>query len=544
MRPDDATRDDDRARQIALFRYGVLAPLLEDAALSSAAAPAGRVAALVREITERAHYLPGKGEVRIAERTLYAWLRLYRQGGLDALRPCRRKDQGRSRKIDAAILERAIELRKENERRTTTTLLDILKLEGSLDGKPRFHRATLDRALDRGEASRRRLKTLGGRLHIKMRFEDFGALWVGDYHHGPPVLAPDGTIRTSKLGAFLDHKTRYPVANRYYLDEQITSLRDSLLRALLMWGIPSKVYVDNGSVYRAEQLSYSLARLDCGLVHSKAYYSEGRGLIERWWQTADQFESEVLQRDEPPTLHELNSLWEPFRELRYCQAVHSEIGMTPAEAVNGQRARPLDPNVARELFLVREERTVHKKNGCVSVLGHPFLCDAALRGRRVEVRFDPADLSSVLILRDGKTLQRAFPQPINATPQPHQKPREAPAHKTDYLGLLRAEYDRQLLEQAKPHSYSEIPPDTRFELEQFCAVVADLAELAPLKPAARAELCSFWETFGPLSEPLVRRAVEHALRLHGSRRHVRVYLEVLRTLVLASLRNPDHKEDP
>jgi transposase InsO family protein len=64
--------------------------------------------------------------------------------------------------------------------------------------------------------------------------------------------------------------------------------------------------VDNGAVYRAGQLAYSLDRVNCTLIHSRPYYSEGRGLIERWWQIIGQFEDEVRLYPEPLTLHELN----------------------------------------------------------------------------------------------------------------------------------------------------------------------------------------------------------------------------------------------
>lgn len=69
--------------------------------------------------------------------------------------------------------------------------------------------------------------------NIKMRFASFGDLWVGDYPHGPPVLGPDGRATTGKLGEFIDHTTRFPVADRWYLAEALGSSYDTLARALL-----------------------------------------------------------------------------------------------------------------------------------------------------------------------------------------------------------------------------------------------------------------------------------------------------------------------
>jgi transposase InsO family protein len=528
-------RDDERAHQLALFRYQVIAALAERRADDEQG-----IVTLVREIASRTHFLPGRGPVKVSARTAYAWLRQYRRGGIEALRPRSRKDRGKRRVIDDAVLDRAVQLRKEIPKRHTSTLLDILKLEGTLRGKPTPHRATLDRHLARRGASRRHLKTLGDKRTIAMRFERFGQMWVGDYKHGPVVLSPDGKLTTAKLAAYIDHATRYPVSHRWYLSEDVTTLRDALLRAFLSFGLPEVVYVDQGAVYRAEQLAWSLACVNVKLVHSRPYYSQGRGVIERWWQHADAFLAEVRVREEPMTLHELNLAWQPWCELRYCQQVHSGIDLTPAQAVVSVERRPLDLEVARELFLVKADRTVDKRDACVSVASHRFLCESWLRRRKVQVRYDPGDLSSVLIFHDGKRVQRAFPQVPNATPEPHPV-KEHVEQSIDYLALLREDFDRKLLEHAKPLAYTQLVADERFDQARFVEVVTQLAGLKA-EGAVRAELSSFWATHGPLPEELVRIATEHAVRLHARGRHVRVYLHAIRTLVLAHLRgrhNPD-----
>lgn len=266
MSQDPPRHDDERAMMLAFFRYGVIAPVVEADGFAH-----GQRRELLKAITEQSHFLPGKGPVSVKERTVYQWLRRYRQGGLQALLPRIRKDKGKGRVIDEPVLARAIELRKENRDRWTSTLLDIMKREGTFQGRAVPHRSTLDRHLAQRGMSRRQIKVLGAKRTIKMKFESFGDLWVGDYHHGPVILGPHGKPTTAKLGAFIDHATRYPVADRYYLAEDIGTLRDCLYRALLTWGAPRKAYVDRGAVYRCEQLAYSLDRIGTLLVHSRPY---------------------------------------------------------------------------------------------------------------------------------------------------------------------------------------------------------------------------------------------------------------------------------
>jgi len=530
-------KEDERSMLLALFRYETIASVVEAAELAR-----GETQRLINEIVERTHYLPGKGPVSVSERTAWDWIRRYREEGLHGLLPQWRADRGRPRVMEQHLLDRAIQLRKENPDRWTKTLIDIMVREGSFDGHTVPHRSTLDRHLAACGMSRRKMKVLGAKRTIKMQFENFADLWVGDYHHGPVILAPDGRPARAKIGAFIDHSTRYPVADRYYLAENMASIRDCLFRAILKWGPARKTYVDRGSVYRWEQLAYSLDRINSKLVYSRAYYSQGRGVIEKWWQVIKAFESEIRLREELISLHELNRLWEAYRELRYCQQVHSEIKMTPNEAVAEVTPRPLDPEVVRELFLVRADRTVNRKHACVAVETIQYQCDSSLRGQKVQVRFDPNDMSSVLIFRDGKRLQKAFPQKLNEKPEPHPEPKETPPQSVDYLGLLRQDYDRQILEHARPLAYSTLEADPAFDLDQFIDVIARLAGLHPRK-SDRNELKAFWETFAPLPEQIVRIGTEHAVRLHGRRRHVRVYLHAVRTLVLAQWQNPQEKED-
>lgn len=530
-------RDDDAARAEALFRYRVIAPLLdehEDGSLRT------RITTLARE----RHPHPRRGEIAISGRTLWAWLSQFRRGGIAALHPRHRRDRGGTRAAPLPVLDRAEALRREVPARWTSTVLDILVREGTAVASALPHRATIDRHLRRRGASRRQLAVLGTKRTIKMQFAAFGDLWVGDYHHGPKVLAPDGRLTTAKLGAFLDHTTRYPVADRWYLAEDLATLRDTMLRALLGWGRPRVVYVDRGAVYRAEQLAYSLAAIGTQLVHSRPYYSQGRGVIERWWQLADAFQAEIDVRDEPVTIHELNRLWEAFRTFRYLEQPHSELGMSPAQAIASVTPRPIDPAVAHELFLVRADRTVHKKDATVSVEGRRFLCDAALRGRKVTVRYDPRDLSSVLVFVDGVRTQRALPQPIGrseagASPPPPPPPT---GPKTDYLAMVRADYDRRLVESVRPVAYADLGMlDPGFDESRFFTVVADLTE-ARVRGAEADEVRAFWTTFGPLPERLVRTALDHAVRLHGTGRHVRVYLAILRNFILTRMQSPTPNE--
>ena len=90
--------ENDLRRQVALFRYGVIAELL-----SLPAGSAERRAAM-RAKAERAYVIPGSRRTRVACETMRDWIAHYDRGGFQALYPKTRSDHGRPRRINGTDL--------------------------------------------------------------------------------------------------------------------------------------------------------------------------------------------------------------------------------------------------------------------------------------------------------------------------------------------------------------------------------------------------------------------------------------------------------
>jgi hypothetical protein len=109
--------------------------------------------------------------------------------------------------------------------------------------------------------------------------------------------------------------------------------------------------------------------------------------------------------------------------------------------------------------------------------------------------------------------------------------------------MLRADYDERLLNSVRPVAYRDIQEDPHFDQARFFTLLHDLADVV-LRGATADEAARFFTTFGPLPERFARVGVEHAVRLHGRGRHVRIYLAAIRTLVIAELKSPPKKKGP
>jgi putative transposase len=105
-------------------------------------------------------------------------------------------------------------------------------------------------------------------------------LWVGDVAHGPKVGG-----RKALLFAFMDDHSRLIVGHRWGPSEDVLRLEAALPRGLASRGVPSRIYVDNGSPFVSHQLQRICAVLGIRLVHSRPGRPQGRGKIERFFAT-------------------------------------------------------------------------------------------------------------------------------------------------------------------------------------------------------------------------------------------------------------------
>jgi len=534
-------RDDPEARRrhLALFRFGIISDL------DIETLPRGERSTRLAELATRTYRAPDGRERRFSLRTLWTWWSAYRRQGLDGLLPRHRRDRGTPRALTPDLLEAAIALRREVASRSTATLIDILETQHRVV-PGQLRRATLDRHLAEAGASRRRLKTLGDKRYIRLLFQRPNQLWIGDYHEAPLLWDPaHERYRTLHLGAFLDHYSKLVPSAAWYRNEQLATLEHCFKQAILTRGCPDGVYVDWGAVFRAHQFAFACAHLGIKLRHSTPYVSEGRGAIERWNRTvAEQFEPEIraLRLTE---LREIQLRFEAWLEQRYHLTVHEATGQAPLDRFAQPDFTPRypDPVLVAETFRIRVRRKVHAKTVTVEVAGVAFVVEPHLRGRWVDVHYDPHDLSDVVIYRHGKRIQRALPQRPNEPPLPRPERPTVTPPAFDYLGALRAEYDRRVVTEARRLSFTDWTPAPTFARPAFLALVAEYLGKA-LAPYEQDELTRAYDTVGPFAEATTRLALEHALRVRGRGLHVAVYTHYLKVFHLSAQHALTRKDAP
>ncbi|MGH9181848.1 MAG: DDE-type integrase/transposase/recombinase, partial [Acidimicrobiales bacterium] len=374
--------DNDLAEAIALHRWAVIAE-----GANPRLTPAER-GVVVRAIATRAHAHPDGTERRYGRSTIDRWIRDYRAGGLAALRPRPRSDSGLVR-ARPELFDEAVALRLELPARSAAQIAEILWARHRVRVSPRTLRDQLRRRGLHREALAAEPKVFG-------RYEAAAPneRWITDAVVDPWVPFPrtPASIR-ARLFVVVDDHSRLLVHGRFHAVENTRAGQEVLRSAVLRRGLPAVLYTDRGAPFANHTLARTCAVLGIRLVHSAPYSPEGRGKQERLNRyIRDRFIAEA-EHAGIEDLGELNDRFEAWAEQVANRRVHAETSQIPVERWEaGGPPRAAEPARLREAFLWVASRRV-TKTATVSLEANQYSVDPALVGRRVELRYNPADLA-------------------------------------------------------------------------------------------------------------------------------------------------------
>ncbi len=426
---------DAKAEKIALFRYGLVAPLVLQPL------PRGELTRRAEEIAARNYDIPYSKRTLVSVDTLLDWALRYRQGGFEALARKPRHDRGQSRALTPQLAQLIERLKRENPHRTGTTLLRELALSSNSGC---ISASTLYRFLKQRGLTARQL--LAGRAHKKFEAELSNQIWQSDMLFGPYVQRAGGGRMQAFLYAILDDASRLIPHAQFYVHQGLDAFLDCLRQAVAARGVPLRLYVDNAKVYRSQQLARIAASVGILITHTPPYQPEGRGKIERYFRSVREQFLANLDRKQTLSLQELNErLWAWIDQAYHC-GEHSGLGTTPL--VRWQRdiehIRQLSPATdLRRLFFYRCDRLV-RRDSTFLLQQRFYEAPPQLAGQTVEVRFDPLDPSCIEIYFQGQAqaMARVVDPVINAQ-LPSAKPSPSPAPEPTGINFV------ELLQQKK-----------------------------------------------------------------------------------------------
>jgi transposase InsO family protein len=380
---------DEVREKIALFRFGVISPLLHDVIDHKE---------YLIQLEGTVHSVPYYGEKKIAVKTIKEWLLNYKRHGLKGLKPLQRNDHGGARKLSGDGVDHILELRKKMPGMPVTVFYKKMLKENEID-QNQISYSSLNRLLKKhGLAG----KTLTAQTERKRFAHDkINVLWQGDLSHGPYIQIGNKRVKTFLI-MYIDDCSRLIPYGEFFTNEKFEGLRQVTKEALVRRGIPKMIYSDNGKIYRSETLANACAQLGISLVHAKPYTPQGKGKIERAFKTVQTQFNPLVEADPVYSLEDLNARFMTWLEQEYNRNIHSSLeGRTPLEVFQSQLERAIFPENIDELdllFLKREKRKV-RSDGTISLEKRLYEVPARFVGQTIDIRYDD---DSVYVFEENK----------------------------------------------------------------------------------------------------------------------------------------------
>jgi hypothetical protein len=181
---------------------------------------------------------------------------------------------------------------------------------------------------------------------------------------------------------------------------------------ILAYGLPDRLYCDNGASFSSQYLSRVCAHLGVGLVHSKPYDSPSRGKIERFFRTVRESFLTDHENNSSLDLKGLNAAFDTWVRDKYHHGHHHGIAARPVDryqiSIRNFPRRRVTEETLDEHFLATVERTVNKD--CTLSLHSVFYeVPAKYIGRRVELKFSQDNPGEVFLYDEGVRVSRIQP---------------------------------------------------------------------------------------------------------------------------------------
>lgn len=384
---------------IALFKYAIIAPLINDIYDCKSKEEFYRNASI------KQYTLPNGKTTTLTAGTIKKWYIDYCKYGFDILKPKSRNDAGLSRKIPEECLEKISSLKKEFPHITGKAIYRKLIEEGDIKAK-NVSLASIYRFINNNKLNTHNVVE---RKAFEMEFAN--DCWQGDTSHGP-IITIDGKKVQTYLIQLIDDASRLIVGYQFFLNDNAVNFQIVLKQAIKTYGVPKKIFVDNGTPYKNQQLSLICATIGISLIHAKAYSPQSKAKIERSFRTVKDNFLNCEDWTKYSSLKDLNDSYRDYIVKNYNSKHHSGIDDIPRNRFQKDYDKlkfMLSHEEVDKMFLHVVEKPV-AEDGTIRLLKKDFEVPQKYIKQRILVKYSPEDLSFVYIYNNKtKELEKAYP---------------------------------------------------------------------------------------------------------------------------------------
>ena len=378
--------------EVAQFRFALIAPVIQGLY------PDASATAYYKRVTASPLTLPDGSTVTYSYKTLEKWKSQYSIGGLDALMPGTRSDKGIPRALNEDAIAEIYRIKEEHPRMNATQIYTHLVRESfipatvSVDSVQRFIRHNdLKSARDPNLRDRKAFEE-----------DEFGKIWQADTCYLPHITE-DGTSKRVYCIMIIDDHSRLLVGGELFYNDNACNFQKVLKDAIATYGIPDKLYVDNGCSYSNAQLSMICVSLGILLLHTRVRDGASKGKVERHFRTLKERWLYTLDMESIQSLAQFNGMLKDYMR-DYNTTFHRGIDTIPLERYQASKDHPRKPESRQWLddcFYNRITRKV-RKDSTISIDKVCYDVHMQFISAKVEVRYLPDDMTSAYILFEGE----------------------------------------------------------------------------------------------------------------------------------------------
>ena len=382
-------------QEIALFKYSLIAPLVTETFTQSSAKE------YLQEISAKEYLTPKGIKKEYAPETIKEWLRIYRKYGIDGLYPKVRSDKGKSRNLSDEAKKFIVSTKLNSPKRSAKSIYHELIAKGYLTLDD-VSLSTVQRFISKSNLSAKKFESVE---RLAFEFEFSNECWQSDISVGP-YLNINGKKQKTYIICILDDSSRLVIHAEAFFKDDLMSLLAVFKKAVSKRGIPKKLFVDNGKVYKSNQMQFICANLGTTLSFARPYSPQSKGKIERWFKTLKDQWMNVIDWNEFSSLDELNESLFNYVEKDYNSKVHSSINMKPIDKFIKDIDLIKFINSKEELdyiFLYRVTRRV-KNDSTISIQNTLFEVPQKYVGETINIRYDPTNADKAYVFSEENIL--------------------------------------------------------------------------------------------------------------------------------------------
>ena len=381
-----------RDAEVAQFRFALIAPVIQGLF------PDASATAYYKRVTASPLTLPDGSTVSYSYKTLEKWKSQYKIGGLDALMPNTRSDKGLSRTLNEEAITEIYRIKLEHPRMNATQIYEHLVRDSFIPANVSVD--SVQRFIRRNDLKSARDPNLRDRKAYEE--DEFGKIWQADTCY-LPYITEDGKSRRVYCIMIIDDHSRLLVGGELFYHDNACNFQKVLKNAIAAYGIPDKLYVDNGCSYSNEQLSMICVSLGILLLHTRVRDGASKGKVERHFRTLKERWLYTLDIDSISSLAQFNGLLRDYIRS-YNTTFHRGINGVPLDRYEASKEHPRKPESRQWLddcFYNRITRKV-RKDSTVTIDGLCYDVPMQFISAKVDIRFQPDDMTSAFILFDGQ----------------------------------------------------------------------------------------------------------------------------------------------